>query len=171
MKAPRLPDPPDPPDPTGVRATLRLRQQMREASERIAALESERATLVEVRERLRADERGRQAALATVRLECEELERLLAEEARRSAAIAAEIRTAAEENAALESAGRALGHEVELVEREARAASSRLTARENQRSAAEAAIATARGALGRMQQRLHYGFAEAGEERRPGRRS
>jgi chromosome segregation ATPase len=158
LSAPRLPDPPDPPDPNGVRAALRLRHQMGEVSERIAALDGERATLVEVRERLRADERSRRAMLDSARLECAEVERLLGEEARRSADIETEIRAAREENAALESAVLALEHELELAEREARTFHHRLATGADQRSAAEAALASAHGALARMQYRLRQGF-------------
>jgi chromosome segregation ATPase len=154
----KLPEPPVPPGAAAVRAVLERRQEIQHVAERTAALESERASLVELRERLKVDERSRLAALASVRRECDELEQLLAEDVRRAEAVQAEIRGVDAENLLLESAVRALAERAESAELDVRAAMSRLTNREDQRTAAEAALASARGALARMQHRLRYGL-------------
>ena len=131
-----------------------MRRQLQDVCERVAQLQREHASLLEVEHQLKLDESGLLTRLAAVRQECELLDRTLEQERRRAAAVEAEIEAVEQENAALQSACAALERHAEQLGRQLEAMSKRLSAYRDKRAFMHGVIADAVGGLSQMERKL-----------------
>jgi chromosome segregation ATPase len=136
------------------RSRAELRRRLEDVSDRIAELQQERSSLLEVKEQLRVEESSLSGRLHAAREERQRLQDAVEQERRRALSVDEESVAVREDVALLGSEAAHLERRAAQLHRQIEAVAARLAAYREQRTATHAAISGARGGLTRLQHRL-----------------